>query len=558
MNVWGKTAVAMAAAVGGLAILTAHPAQAERLIELYEIAWDRDPVVLAARHGVTSRKKAAISSSLEYLIRAEGTYDKSTNDQRILQSDNQVFAKGKEVYGDDKFLLQAVQPIFRADLIVRAQRANLEVDRSRLELDAAEQGMISRLIETYMLVLAAHDAIRFAEAEERAIGEQLRFAESRERAGTANAADVAEAGERYNQAQARLIEARSTLEDRIEGVAQIVGFRPTNFPGLGERMPSLTLRDRVGDIWVDAAIQQNSLLRAKAVDVAIAAKDIDAQWTRMMPSLELRGQYDRDISGGSLFGGGSDVQAWRGFMTFRVPLWDSGVTIYASASAKEKFRQTSQIYDAERRLVVRNTKKYFEAIQSIPRRIDSLRKSLEYSGIALRERQGRFNAGFVTTIEVLDSIRNFYRGQRDLAAARYEYLIAFAKLKEAAGTISEQDVIAIDSRLMGGQVGGGALRMRGGTEDGTNTASAPRDSWAGIARDAAPARQPRNATDASGQNDASLTGGERRQPATLMEATSSNAYVPERRPAATASPPPQPGAARPQRRPVGEPLKLID
>jgi outer membrane protein len=479
MKVCARTAAAIMLAAGVAAGSTIQPARAERLVQLYEIARDRDPVVLAARHGATSRKYAATSSSLEYLVRAEGTYDTSTNNQRILQSDNQVFAKGHEIYGDDKFLLQAVQPIFRADLIVRAQRANLEHGHARLELDAAEQGLIARLTETYLLVLAAQDAVRFAEAEERAIGEQLRFAELRERAGTANAADVAEAGERFNQARARLIEARSTLEDRIEGVAVIVGFRPSSFPPLGERLPVLHLRDRIADIWVGAAILQNALLRAKAVDVAISAKDIDAQWTRLLPSVELRGQYDRDISGGSLFGGGSDVQVWRGFVTFRVPLWDSGVAIYATESAKERFRQTSQIYDAERRLVVRNTRKYFEAIQSTPRRIESLRKSLEYSSTALRERRARFDAGLITTIEVLDSIRNYYRGQRDLAAARYEYLIGFVKLKEAAGIISEEDVIAIDGRLVGASADM-PVRLRGSTEDGKATASFPRDSWAGI------------------------------------------------------------------------------
>ncbi len=185
------------------------------------------------------------------------------------------------------------------------------------------------------------------------------------------------------------------------------------------------------------------------VDVKIADKDVDAQKVRIAPSVELRGEYNRDVSSGSLFGGGSDVGTWRGVVQLRVPLLDSGSSLYGAGSARERKHQVQSEYDADRRSIIRNAKNFLEGVITGPSRIAALQKAQAYSESALKERHGRLDAGQITTLELLDSIRNYYRVLRDLAAARYEYLNAYTKLKEAAGTLIEEDVVLIDRYLVG-------------------------------------------------------------------------------------------------------------
>jgi hypothetical protein len=48
---------------------------------------------------------------------------------------------------------------------------------------------------------------------------------------------------------------------------------------------------------------------------------------------------------------------------------------------------------------------------------------------------------------VLNSLRSVFRAQRDYASARYSYLQNNLALRQAAGTLSEKDVVAINAFL---------------------------------------------------------------------------------------------------------------
>ena len=48
---------------------------------------------------------------------------------------------------------------------------------------------------------------------------------------------------------------------------------------------------------------------------------------------------------------------------------------------------------------------------------------------------------------MLDAQRDLYLAKRDYAQARYDYLLSTLKLKQAAGTLSEPDLVEISAAL---------------------------------------------------------------------------------------------------------------
>ena len=48
---------------------------------------------------------------------------------------------------------------------------------------------------------------------------------------------------------------------------------------------------------------------------------------------------------------------------------------------------------------------------------------------------------------MLDASRDLFRAKRDLAGARYDYLLNLLRLKQAAGTLSENDLVQINGWL---------------------------------------------------------------------------------------------------------------
>jgi len=58
-----------------------------------------------------------------------------------------------------------------------------------------------------------------------------------------------------------------------------------------------------------------------------------------------------------------------------------------------------------------------------------------------------FRVGTRTAVDVLNALRDLYAAQRDLADARYNYVVSRLRLKQAAGTLTVDDVRMVNSWL---------------------------------------------------------------------------------------------------------------
>ena len=58
------------------------------------------------------------------------------------------------------------------------------------------------------------------------------------------------------------------------------------------------------------------------------------------------------------------------------------------------------------------------------------------------------NSGVKVNLDVLNAQTQLFTTQRDLAAARYNYLLSTLKLRQAAGTLTSNDLLAINALLV--------------------------------------------------------------------------------------------------------------
>ena len=75
-------------------------------------------------------------------------------------------------------------------------------------------------------------------------------------------------------------------------------------------------------------------------------------------------------------------------------------------------------------------------------------QTLESSNVALEATQAGFEVGTRTSIDVLVSLRETFRAERDYASSRYEYLLNKLRLKQAAGTLVVDDLDTINRLLV--------------------------------------------------------------------------------------------------------------
>jgi len=55
--------------------------------------------------------------------------------------------------------------------------------------------------------------------------------------------------------------------------------------------------------------------------------------------------------------------------------------------------------------------------------------------------------GTRTIVDVLDAQRAMFEARRDLATARYDYLLNTLRLKQAAGSLSGKDLVEVNQRI---------------------------------------------------------------------------------------------------------------
>jgi outer membrane protein len=79
--------------------------------------------------------------------------------------------------------------------------------------------------------------------------------------------------------------------------------------------------------------------------------------------------------------------------------------------------------------------------------VKALKQALASSTIALEATQAGFEVGTRTAVDVLDSQRELFRAKRNYARARYDYILETLRLKQAAGLLTETDIVQINSWL---------------------------------------------------------------------------------------------------------------
>ncbi len=331
---------------------------------------------------------------------------------------------------------------------MRMRQANAQVAQAQAEYEAAKQNLILRVAEAYFNLLAAKDNLAFAEAETRAVGQQLEQAKQRFEVGLIAITDVKESQAEYDNAVASEIQARNTLDSSREALWTITNTNLPKLAALGENLTLLPPDPQDKQQWVDRALSDNLELIAARFANDVASKEVSVQRSGHLPSLSLeaRHSYEETDVGLDPYPVGDETTDYIGIQ-LRVPIFSGfGVrasvkqAIYQRDAAKEQLEFT-------RRRVTQQTRNAYQNTLADISRVKALKQALISSQAAYEATEAGFEVGTRNSVEVLLSLRNTFRAERDYAATRYNYLLNTLRLKQAAGNLQVSDLQTINRWL---------------------------------------------------------------------------------------------------------------
>jgi outer membrane protein len=429
--------------------LGVHGARAADLMDLYAKATEFDPIFQAARLEHQVAEQSLREAKAQYKPTLSGGVEATWVSQDIRSSDNFLFQEGTADYFNNAFSISLVQPIYQPEALSRIPQAHSELRKAVSELAAAEQDLIFRVAQAHFNVLATKDNLDFASAERMAIWQLLQESEQRLGSGLGTLTDVHDARARFALAQAAEIDAQDALVDSQQALTEITGAIPDELRTLSETFPLVEPDLPDVDAWVEAALFQNPTVIALQAAAEMAEREIRRQRAAYRPRLDLVASYDDQDSGGNTLGGGggTEIATTDVLLRLGIPIFDSGRTAALVRAAALRHQIAVQDLERARRRLERETRSAFQGTVSGITRVQALSQSVFSQESAVSAKEEGLRSGLNTGLDVLDARRDLYLARRDLAEARYLYILNSLRLKLSAGILQDNDLRQIDVYL---------------------------------------------------------------------------------------------------------------
>ena len=418
-----------------------QPLQAEDLITVFGLALERDAELQIAEANylaaIQALPVARAGRKPQVFFNANGSVRESENSQTG-DNDNETFG----------YSLNLIQSLYDNETSGNINAAEANSAAELASLQGARQGLILRVSETYFTILGALDNVDFAYAERNAIARQLEQAQKRFEVGLIAITDVHEAQARYDSAEAQAILAENILENAYQALIVITDDTSIRkLARLGEKL-DLSLPDPAdAEKWVGLALKNNSDLIAAQQRLNAARFERDKLARRGYPTLDFVASYaDNDVDDDLL--GDSQQEDLTLGLEFEMPLYTGGRISAEQSQAESTFRSAQNSALLQTRLASQQARTAYLDVVSGISQVKALKQALDSSNIALEATQAGFEVGTRTSVDVLVSLRETYRAQRDYARSRYDYLLNNLRLRLAAGILQEDDLFAINRSLI--------------------------------------------------------------------------------------------------------------
>jgi len=446
-SVIGASALARAVAVSLVLGLFARAGVAANLLEIYRLALTQDPTLQSAYAQNRAAAQERLIAYSDYLPKIDVAIERSSTTQNVLSTENLVFSSGRAKFPTTNYTATLTQSVVNMAAIANIKRSTATIAASDADYQAARQDLILRTAEAYFNVLIAEDEYRYVQAEKASVEKNLQLVQAQHVSGLARITDLRDAEARHASVLSTESEDYKNLYDARLALEEIIGSEPQSLAGLVDSFELSSPSPDNKAAWVKAGISANPNVISLRAQLKAARQEVARLNAGHYPSIDISASYNRNDARGSLFGGGSEVETTNYALQLRVPILAGG-RVYAQAKqASELLNQAQADLDRELRGVKHRTESSFIGIKSATVRVNAMTKAVEAQQLVKATKTQSYKAGLFTLIAVLDAERDLFIARRDLARAKYDFILESLRLERAAGSLDEDDIVRINAWL---------------------------------------------------------------------------------------------------------------
>lgn len=430
----------LAAAVTTTFLLQSGAASAFGVLQAYDAALQNDPVYRSAvseneagqQYRVLGRQGLLPSISASYSTsknRADLTAKSATGGENVTHPE----------YTSTVGVVQLRQTLFNLDAYARYKQGIAQTNYSNAIFSTRSQEVALRVVSAYADAQYAEDQLTLVTAQRDAYGEQMRVNDRLFQKGEGTKTDMLETQARFDLGEAQVLEAKDSLNNARNTLAAIVGRDITQLDPLVDDFRVAPMQPSNFEEWKEISLKQNPEIEAARYAVEASLQEVKKNRAGHFPRVDLVASLNKSNSETiNTFNQDSNVRSVG--VQVSIPIYSGGAVSAATSQAVSNSEKAKSDLEATTKKVLVELRKQYSLAVSSASRIDALVKSVTSARLLVKATEQSIKGGVRINLDALNAQQALFQSQRDLAQARYNYLLSYMRLRSAAGTLGAEDL----------------------------------------------------------------------------------------------------------------------
>jgi outer membrane protein len=247
-----------------------------------------------------------------------------------------------------------------------------------------------------------------------------------------------------------LVQNQNILADNNQALRELTGKLETNLAVVKPDFPFVPPVPNNMQTWVDNALQNNPTLISQHRTTQAALANVNVNVGNQLPTVSFVASYGQtfyrdDVSPFVSPGPYADTTTLA--LDLSWTLFNGGELISSSLQAANQYAASQNTEMNLYRQTKSNVTNDFLSVVSAQSQVKANQQAVRSAQVTLDSYNEKYKVGTATIVDVLNATQTLYQDKSALAAAEYQYIDAWLQLKYDAGTLSEQDLLALNQYL---------------------------------------------------------------------------------------------------------------
>ena len=420
------------------------------LKQVYQAALEQDASIRASRATADSGRERLPQARAALLPQINASAGRNNNNlnstaPNILGD----LSTTNDKYASDNKAIQLRQPLVNMQRWLQFEQAKSIVAEAEANLERDLQSLVVRVAGAYFETLMADEQLELVLAQKTTYTALVDAAKKGLAAGSGTRTDIDDAQSRLDMSLAQELEARQSQDLTRRQLQLLVNQPVERIAKLNVSALKLALPEPANlDAWTQKAEQASPEIKALQARLDQAKLEVSKSQAGHLPTLDAVAQWSNSGSE-NITRINSRYENKSIGVQLNIPIYSGGYVNSTIRQAVAEQTRAEETLEALRRDLGVRVHKEYRGVSEGVMRVRALEQAVRSAEQMMKSTQMSLKAGSRTQLDVLNAQQQYTLALRDLAQARFVYLMSKVKLAALAGDDAVTSVDDVNASLVG-------------------------------------------------------------------------------------------------------------